>query len=85
VKPRQGSKTAELVCMGRAVADGRTSVPRFSDPTALALLPGEARAQVERGRPDVPARGLKARFGRVRLRHLATATARSLPHDEPDG
>jgi methyltransferase (TIGR00027 family) len=75
VKPGQGSKTAELVCMGRAVADGRTSVPRFSDPTALALLPEKARAHVEQVRSDVPARGLKARFGRVRLRHLATAMA----------
>jgi methyltransferase (TIGR00027 family) len=61
--------------MGRAVAHGRTSVPRFSDPTALALLPEEARAQVGRARSDVPPRGLKARFVRARLRHLATAMA----------
>jgi methyltransferase (TIGR00027 family) len=61
--------------MGRAVADGRTGVPRFSDPTALALLPEEARARVERVRSGVPARGLKARLGHVRLRHLATAMA----------
>jgi methyltransferase (TIGR00027 family) len=75
VKPGQGSKTAELVCMMRAIADGRTSVPRFSDLTALALLPEKTRARVERVRSDVPARGLKARFGRVRLGHLATAIA----------
>lgn len=31
------SRTAVLVCQGRAVADGRIAVGRFADPTALPL------------------------------------------------
>jgi methyltransferase (TIGR00027 family) len=46
--------------MGRAVAHGRSSVARFADPTALALLPDEARARVERVRAETPPKGLRA-------------------------
>jgi methyltransferase (TIGR00027 family) len=60
--------------MMRAIAHGRTSVPRFSDPTALALLPEKARMLVERVRSDAP-RGFRLRFGRARLQQLATAIA----------
>ena len=39
---RAASSTAVLVCQGRAVADGRYAVDRFSDPVAWRLLdPGE--------------------------------------------
>jgi methyltransferase (TIGR00027 family) len=44
----RASQTAVMVCMGRAIAHAEATVPGFSDPTALALLPDEARAQVER-------------------------------------
>ena len=42
------SETAALVCMGRAIAHGRTAVVDFSDPTAMALLSAEQQAEVER-------------------------------------
>lgn len=48
MKAGQASQTAVMVCMGRALAHGRTSVADFSDPTALTLLPDEARLRVER-------------------------------------
>ncbi|MFB7716320.1 class I SAM-dependent methyltransferase [Nocardia sp. NPDC056100] len=35
---RKASRTAVLVCQGRAVADGRLAVGRFADPIALELL-----------------------------------------------
>jgi len=44
----RASRTAEIVCMGRAVAHGRTSVRRYADPTARILLPEAARARVDR-------------------------------------
>ena len=50
-----------MVCMGRAIAHGRTAAPKFSDPTALTLLPPEARAEVERFRAAPAPRGLRAR------------------------
>ncbi|MEO8906417.1 MAG: class I SAM-dependent methyltransferase [Polyangiaceae bacterium] len=48
MKAGQASQTAVMVCMGRALAHGRTTVSDFSDPTALTLLPDEARVRVER-------------------------------------
>ena len=56
---------AVLVCMGRAAAHGRSSVPRFSDPVALLLLPADARAYVEAGRAGTPPRGVRARVMRT--------------------
>jgi methyltransferase (TIGR00027 family) len=53
VKPGEGSQTAVWVCMARAYAHGRT-IEKFSDPTALLLLPDEARAKVERLRAGTP-------------------------------
>jgi methyltransferase (TIGR00027 family) len=55
----RGSKTAVLVCMGRALADGERSTAGFSDSTALALLPEEARERVERIRSGVAPKGLR--------------------------
>jgi methyltransferase (TIGR00027 family) len=46
----RGSRTAELVCMGRALAHGLVEPERFQDPTALTLLPEEARRRVEQAR-----------------------------------
>jgi methyltransferase (TIGR00027 family) len=49
--------------MGRAVAHGMTAESRFSDPTAFALLPDDAKAQVERFRSGVEPKGLRDRLG----------------------
>jgi len=58
MKPGHESKTAVLVCMGRALADSDPTLPFFSDPTALALLPPEAQQRVQRVRTETP-KGLK--------------------------
>jgi methyltransferase (TIGR00027 family) len=50
-----------MVCMARAIAHGRTVAGGFADPTALALLPEEARQRVERFRAGVP-KQLRARL-----------------------
>jgi methyltransferase (TIGR00027 family) len=44
-----------MVCMGRAVAHLQGTVPGFADPTALSLLPEEARARVKRFQAGPPA------------------------------
>ena len=43
MKPGRESQTAVLVAAARAAAHGRTAGVDFQDPTALALLPEEAR------------------------------------------
>ncbi len=69
--------------MGRAVAHGRTSVARFADPTALALLPDDARARVERVRAGTPATGLRARVERGYLnRQSKMMVARTVAIDD---
>ncbi|WP_101829683.1 class I SAM-dependent methyltransferase [Frankia canadensis] len=47
------SRTAVLVCQGRAVAQGRFAPGRFDDPTAAALLRPDERAVVEEARAGV--------------------------------
>jgi methyltransferase (TIGR00027 family) len=61
MQPGRESQTAVMVCMARAMAHGRTTASAFADPTALALLPDDARQRVERFRAGVP-KGLRARF-----------------------
>ena len=46
VKDGEESKTAEFVCLARAVAHEQTKAPKFSDPTALAFLSEEAKASL---------------------------------------
>jgi methyltransferase (TIGR00027 family) len=46
----QASRTAVLVCQGRAAAHGRIAVGRFDDPTAMALLRSAERETVQRVR-----------------------------------
>lgn len=46
MKAGQASRTAVMVCQGRAWAHAAGNCPRFSDPTALELLPDEAAADV---------------------------------------
>lgn len=68
--------------MGRAVAHGETGGVRFDDPTALALLPPQARARVERVRSGAEPRGLKERaaFGYLR-RQAKSMLARTVAID----
>lgn len=64
MKPGQPSQTAILVAAARAAAHGRTPVAKFQDPTAIHLLPDDARARVERFRAadSIPPRGFRSRF-----------------------
>lgn len=55
-KTLQASRTAVLVCQGRAAADGLSVVGRFADPTAMALLRPTERAVVQWVRDDAPPR-----------------------------
>ncbi len=50
------SRTAVLVCQGRAVAQGHLAPGRFDDPTAMRMLTDEERAPVERARSGEPPR-----------------------------
>jgi len=47
---RIASRTAVLVCQGRAAADGRLAAERFADPVAMELLRADERAVVEQVR-----------------------------------
>jgi methyltransferase (TIGR00027 family) len=67
VKTDKASETAAIVCMGRAIAHGRTPVAAFSDPTAMALLSAEQRAEVERIRQGPRPKDWRALF---RYEHL---------------
>jgi methyltransferase (TIGR00027 family) len=71
VKRGQESQTAIMVCMGRAAAHGATSVTRFSDPTALVLLPEEARRWVEQFRAEPEPKSLWKRMKRGLFYHRA--------------
>jgi len=53
--------------MARAIAHGRTPIAAFSDPTAMALLSPEYRAEVERIRQGPRPKGWRAGF---RYEHL---------------
>lgn len=65
------SRTAVLVCQGRAVAHGRMALGRFDDPIAMALLREGERAAVERVRAGVPPRALGERVEFEMLRASA--------------
>jgi methyltransferase (TIGR00027 family) len=56
-----------MVCAARAAAHGRTDVAAFADPTALALLPDDARLRVERLRSGEPPRNVRERIGNAVL------------------
>jgi len=75
MKAGRASRTAELVCMGRAAAQRRTSVMGFDDPTALDLLPEKARLQVERFRARPPPKGVRQLLARAHLSRLAEMMA----------
>ncbi len=67
MKDGTASETAAIVCMGRAIAHGRTPVAAFSDPTAMALLSAEQRDEVELIRRESRPKDWRARF---RYEHL---------------
>ncbi|MFF0636444.1 class I SAM-dependent methyltransferase [Nocardia sp. NPDC004151] len=68
---RAASRTAILVCQGRAVADGRLGIGRFSDPIATELLTDDERALVTL----VRAGAVPASFGPRMEYELLSATA----------
>lgn len=75
VEPGQASRTAVLVCQGRAVADGLLAVGRFSDPVADALLHPDERAAVLTARAGVAPGGWGARIEYEMLRGVAAVMA----------
>lgn len=83
MKEGQASQTAVLVCMARAAAHGRLPEPRFSDPTALALLPPEERGRVERHRQGGSPASSREGMERAFLdRRAAMMVARTVEIDE---
>ncbi|HKU37147.1 MAG TPA: class I SAM-dependent methyltransferase [Polyangiales bacterium] len=83
MKLGQASRTAVMVCSGRAVASARRLDDRFQDPTALALLPEDARERalryLARGRP----RSAGELFEYLRMPTLAAVmTVRTLAIDD---
>ena len=68
VKPGKESQTAVMVAAARAAAHGRTRVAAFSDPTALTLLPEDARRRVEEYVAGVPPKDSRARMQQRILR-----------------
>src|SRR5262245_24976407 len=68
MKAGRGSRTAEMVCAARAVAHGATPVAKFEDPTALSLLPDDARAEVVRVRAGERPRNQLERAQWIQLR-----------------
>jgi methyltransferase (TIGR00027 family) len=72
-----------IVASARAAAHGKTAEPKFSDPTALALLPEDARAKVERFRSGVVPKGFRGRWGHEFLaRRAKMMVARTVEIDE---
>lgn len=57
----RASRTAVLVCQGRAAAHERLAEGRFDDPLAMALLRDEERIPVQRVRDGVPPKGWRER------------------------
>lgn len=83
MQPGRASQTAVYVAMGRAAADGKTDVARFSDPTAMTLLPDEARRRVERYLTGPPPRTLKEGWARGSLKaRAAMMVARTVAVDD---
>ncbi|KPM52306.1 methyltransferase [Frankia sp. CcI49] len=72
MKAAGGSRTAVLVCQGRAVADGLTATGRFADPLAAQLLRGEERRTVEQVRAGRPPASLPDRIDYESVRACAT-------------
>jgi methyltransferase (TIGR00027 family) len=80
---RAASATAVLVCQGRATADGRYAVGRFSDPIARELLDPDERTVVDRVRADqVPTAGAERTAYEMVRRTGLTMVPRTISIDE---
>lgn len=71
----KASRTAVLVCQGRAAAHERMAVGRFSDPVAMSLLRGDELKVVEQVRGGAPPRGWGARMNYEFVRGCAALMA----------
>jgi len=77
------SRTAVLVCQGRAAADGRIATDRFSDPIATLLLREDERAVVDRARSDSPPKDWRQRMESELVRATAEGmVARTVAIDD---
>jgi methyltransferase (TIGR00027 family) len=63
VEAHRFSRTAVLVCQGRAAAHERIAPQRFTDPTAMTMLRADERVPVEQVRGGTPPRGARDRLG----------------------
>ncbi|MGW4301490.1 class I SAM-dependent methyltransferase [Streptomyces sp. NPDC004646] len=68
---RTASRTAVLVCQGRAAADGRFAADRFGDPVAVRLLRAAERTAVDEVRAGTPPQGWQARTAYESVRACA--------------
>jgi methyltransferase (TIGR00027 family) len=71
----EASRTAVLVCQGRAAAHDRIAVGRFSDPVAASLLRDDELTVVEQVRADAPPKGWTARLDYEFVRGCAVLMA----------
>ncbi|MGI8760214.1 MAG: class I SAM-dependent methyltransferase [Jatrophihabitantaceae bacterium] len=71
----RASRTAVLVCQGRAAAHDRIAVGRFSDPVAMSLLQDGERTVVQQERRDAPPKGWGARMNYEFVRGCAALMA----------
>lgn len=79
----RASRTAALVCQGRAAAHGRLVPDRFADPTAMPLLRADEQAEVELVRAGTPPRDLGGRMRYEMIRGGAEVVAvRTVALDE---
>lgn len=83
MKAGQESQTAILVCVARAIAHNTIEVGRYTDPTALTLLPPEGRTQVAHFKTGEIPHGLAARMKHAHLDRLTKVmVARTVAIDE---
>ncbi|MFT3923175.1 MAG: class I SAM-dependent methyltransferase [Myxococcales bacterium] len=83
MKPGRGSRTAVMVCSWRAVAHATSELKRFSDPTALPLLPPRAAARTRRLIADQGPHTLRERFSRPFLeKRVQMMVARTVAIDD---
>lgn len=76
---RAASRTAVLVCQGRAAADGRIAADRFTDPVAVRLLSGAERVPVDEVRAGTVPEGWRARVAFESVRACAEVVAVRTP------
>lgn len=69
------SRTAVLVCQGRAAAHDRIAVGRFCDPVAMSLLRGDERTVVEQVRAETPSKRWQERMNYEFVRGCAALMA----------